>query len=157
MKLKTLISSFKKEPARSIWMSLEEVTQAVGLGFAGLYGEAEFLKAYYTEVSWICTDSRVGISLVFMGDELVMVGYQYGRKSNVDYRFVSEKAFDKVRNECLKLLANQNNKNLTMVDMEEDITEWVERKKETDEWNQKEFERMKVLRESQKKRPNPYA
>jgi hypothetical protein len=155
MKLKTLISSFNKETAQSIWMSLEEVTRAVGLGFAGLYGEAEFLKGYHTEVSWICTDSRVGISLVFMGNELVMVGYQYGRKSDVDYRFVSEKAFDKVRNECLKLLAAQNDEDLTIVDMEEDITEWVEKKKETDEWNQKEFKRMKAWRESQKNR-NPY-
>lgn len=69
----------------------------------GFWSDESDLKAYWIRC-WYCTDSYVGIKAYFLKGKFVAISSQYGRKSNEDFEFDSEKAFYRVRKYVLSLI-----------------------------------------------------
>lgn len=57
--------------------------------YSSNYVESDRLKSYGI-AQWYCTDDYVGTSCVFLDEELLAFTHQTGRKSSVDYYFVTE-------------------------------------------------------------------
>ena len=54
------------------------------------------LKAYGFN-NWMCTDTIVGGTILYLDDEPVAQGWQTSRKNNIIYKWFSQKCYDKVR------------------------------------------------------------
>lgn len=76
----------------------EDLERAVGLNPTYRDDVEDFckrIKAYYI-IKWQCTDTWVGLSAIFLDDELVAVSSQEGRKFDANIEFVSEEAARKI-------------------------------------------------------------
>jgi len=77
--------------------------------------EVEFLTIRPTAFTWICTDTNVGIYILFYinedGSETpIGVRQQPARKSDADYALFTEEWIDIIRNRLLEMLKNSDNK-----------------------------------------------
>lgn len=61
------------------------------------------LKRYWLNV-WQCTDTWVGLAIIFLNDECVGLSYQSGRKSQETYWWVSKQTRIDVRDYILSLI-----------------------------------------------------
>jgi len=103
MNLLQLIFNVKKTPERESRILgcyynsfLKEVQ--LSEGYIDLYSEdIPYLKAYFTDVNWLCTDDVVGIRAYYFQDELVAISSQPGRKYGEEFEWVSKEAYQKVR------------------------------------------------------------
>ncbi len=112
---------------------------ATELGLWGVnYFEQSDLKGYYhPEVSWICTDTRVGICLYFLNDEFVCLTTQSGRKMREDFHWVSVETKEKVLDWLLKKIKQNVDLSCAPLKFSEDISNWAAQKKETEELDKK--------------------
>jgi len=94
---------------------LEELIDEVGLGFCD-WCEVKEIRVYPV-IHWLCTDTHVGMEALFMGDELIAVTTQEGRKCDKYYYWVSMSAQQKVRSLIIeKYLPQEMNESIFSVE-----------------------------------------
>ena len=123
MKLKNLITKINPSTPSQTWFSPE--TLAEELGLYGAFNEEEDLqnrmRGYYIHV-WQCTDTWVGSIAWFLDGEFVYYTFQNARKSNIDYKYASKEAYNKVVVFVLSML-RQDERESDLMDLEEEIPE----------------------------------
>jgi len=72
-------------------------------------------------IKWMCTDTLVGTSVIFMDGKPVAVAKQMARKSDKEFYWISAKTRNKVHMFMLTLVDTPV-REFELVDMEEDIT-----------------------------------
>ena len=107
------------------WISTEDFAQEVGLDFYNAE-KLEGMIAYYSSLSWICTDTRVGLKFYFFNDELVCLSFQEGRKCDEEFEWVSVEARNKVRAELIKMMVAQLANSATLINWNQDLTKFDE-------------------------------
>lgn len=102
------------------------------------YDYQKFVNAVkeYHIVSWICTDTRVGLSIIALNGEIVGMGYQSARKSGKDIEYVSKDAYNKLQEFMLTCLPSEE---CSILDMDEEV-EFPQ----NNEWRTVEFSHFKV-------------
>jgi L-rhamnose mutarotase len=53
-------------------------------------------------VSWLCTDTYVGLNAILFNDEVVCITWQSARKDEIDYYWLSKEHFNKCKDELIK-------------------------------------------------------
>jgi hypothetical protein len=119
MKLKEVIEKIDKSKENECWVELTEIASEIGLNDYG-YDNEERMKSYFY-ISWLCTDTRVGAKVYFLDDEAVCVSYQPARKADEHFEWISQEAFEKVRNYILNLISTPN---VSVVDLEQEVEEF---------------------------------
>lgn len=71
---------------------------------------------------WYCTDTYVGMNVIFMDDEPICVTFQTGRKSDVQYHWYSKEAYDKLKQFIASLCAVPEPE-IKLVDLDEEYGE----------------------------------
>ena len=90
--------------------------------------ESEFpaLKAYWS-LNWVCTDTGVGLRFYFLNDEFIGASFQPARKSDEEFQWVSQEAFDKCKEYILGVYINHLKKNdqrvVNIINMNEDVSD----------------------------------
>ena len=119
MKLKEVIEKIDKSKANEHWVDLQKIASEVGLNDY-VYDSEERIKSYFY-ISWLCTDTHVGAKIYFLDDEAVCVSYQSARKADEHFEWISQEAFEKVRNYILNLISTPN---VSVVDLEQEVEEY---------------------------------
>lgn len=119
MKLKEVIEKIDKSKENECWVELTEIASEIGLNDY-VYDSEERIKSYFY-ISWLCTDTQVGAKIYFLDDEAVCVSYQSARKADEYFEWISQEAFEKVRNYILNLISTPN---VAIVDLEEKVEEF---------------------------------
>lgn len=82
------------------YSNIENLLNEFGCGWSEYNFEGEKfpeLKIYLSpDISWLCTDSYVGLRYYFLNNELTCLSYQIGRKYPEDFEWVSKDAFAKM-------------------------------------------------------------
>lgn len=79
---------------------------------------------HHQDVSWTCTDTRVGVEFIFLNEEFVGVSIQSARKNNIYYQWVSEEAYSKVRRWMAEEYLKINN--VELIDFSAEINiQWI--------------------------------
>jgi hypothetical protein len=79
---------------------------------------AASVKEYFV-ASWICTDTRVGFSLICLNDEVVALSWQNARKSGKHVEYISKEAYDKLEDFLMTCLDKDDQ--YTICDMDDDV------------------------------------
>lgn len=122
MKIKEIFENIIKNNRTKDWINLDDVASDLGLSdIWDIYvsEEDEKIKSYFFG-NWICTDSYVGWKAYFFNDEPMAISYQSDRKSDEQFRYVSEDMANKVK-DYLLTLRKDNGINFELLDMEEDL------------------------------------
>lgn len=90
------------------------------LGLENEWVDCDRIQQKYI-ASWICTDTRVGLSVYFFDGEPVAVSGQSGRKSREQVEFLSLDAAGRVRNYLESLIPPENRIEPSLVNLEEEI------------------------------------
>ncbi len=96
--IKHYLDSLEKTKKNELWIDLSKLAPEFGF-YDGYYYDFEGdsrLKAWWAH-SWICTDTEVGLALYFFEGEFVAASFQPYRKSDTEFEWASQEAFDKVR------------------------------------------------------------
>jgi hypothetical protein len=101
-------------PYRSLWKHhtvwVEDISWVFGMSCcAGLDGEIPCLYEFQSPLTWICTDTLVGMFFIYLEryeGQLTLVGVreQSARKDDSYYKFFSEKYRTDIYNRILKML-----------------------------------------------------
>ena len=109
--------------------------------FDGLYEELDFHESHYYDykisekvydrikkywqVSWICTDTKVGHSVYTFDDVPFAISSKRYRKSDEKFQFVSYDAANSVRNFLLSLV-DPDMRGIKLIDMNSEVQNEVE-------------------------------
>lgn len=119
MKLKDLIENVDRSESNSNWIDINDIANALGISAGYLEDENQDLKEYWI-FSWLCTDTYVGYSVVFINDKPLALVWQSGRKNDRQYSFVSEEAVDEARNYIFSLMKSKLSSSINFADMDEE-------------------------------------
>jgi hypothetical protein len=83
----------------SPWADIDSLCEAVGVDSYRISTSDEIQQAIqeYYVIDWICTDTRVGLSVYILFGEVVAVTSQPARKSSKVVQFISTETYLKVR------------------------------------------------------------
>ena len=121
MKLQKIIESLDKSESNRKELCYTDLAQ----GEFNIYDDLDQdwdnprLTAYRFK-EWLCTDTLVGGTILFLDDEPVAQGWQNGRKSYVIYHWFSQDAYDKVLN-FLKSKIMREYPRIKTIDITEDF------------------------------------
>lgn len=141
--LRTLDLS-KLEDDFQTYISIEEVA----LDF-GIYDAADIsqddenirLKTLdHPELTWICTDTTVGVSFIFLDKLFVGISIQMARKDDIHYYWYDKESYDMV-SDYIHSLVKKRETNPTFINWEQDMEPFELKKKEMDQWNKEWFEK----------------
>ena len=115
-------------PASALYKSphqdgeIEVFADLVGIDcFCGYSVEfSKRMREHWVE-SWVCTDTVVGYSVFFLDRTPVAVSIQRGRKSKKEIQFISEEAYDLVRDAVLECLSEDDLPEIPLADLNEEI------------------------------------
>lgn len=139
MNLQFYIDKYKDAKRNNYW-DLEDLFAAFGLTAYSL--ESHRLTVFdIPELSWICTDTGVGVSLLYLDNELVGNIYQATRKGDKHYFWLNKEAYDKVFDFLISLLKTVRTEPGEFMDLKEDLKPIEERA----------VEAMEELKESRKR------
>lgn len=62
-------------------------------------------------ITWICTDTKVGLKAYYLDDILICISFQPYRKSDENFYWIGKEEYLKTRNFFLSLLDEENNIN----------------------------------------------
>lgn len=83
------------------------------------------LKCYFSEINWICTDTRVGLKFYFLNNEFICASFQQGRKSQEEFEWASQEAANKVRQYFIdKIKSKEVIPKVVLVNWEQDLSSW---------------------------------
>ena len=98
-------------------------------------------------ISWMCTDTQVGIKAIYLHDELVAVTMQRYRKSDMDIYFISPETKIKMK-EFLEsiMIIDETDYSSYIHNIPDELVEGFELTKvENDEWNRNYHKRLEVI------------
>ena len=124
MKIKEIIERVDRSLENTSTVSVSFLARKLGLGVPEDDKE-EFGKRVksHTVTRWYCTDTWVGMSVVYIDDEPLCVTNQTARKNPVEVYFVSKEAIGKLRLFILELLSKEESEYVDFLDMDEDVGE----------------------------------
>lgn len=94
------------------WVSMQDVNERVFNNYDWLDETDETrarIKAFQV-MSWLCTDTHVGITAYFLDDEFAFIEIQNARKSPKEFEFANKEMFDKVK-VYIESMQNKDNEN----------------------------------------------
>lgn len=94
-------------------------TIATEFGFNLYYCESPRLSSYSIG-PWLCTDTYVGTTIIFLDKTPVALAYQPARKSETEYHWFGEEAYTNTQKYIAELVIKDANKtpNMTTLDIE---------------------------------------
>ena len=105
--LKQLIEKASQLPKQEYNLWDEDLLSAVGLDiYYHNYDDPVNLTANHLK-QWCCTDTWVGIDVIYLNNNPVAVTNQVGRKTDVNIYFLSEEAKNSVKDYLISLYNNQ--------------------------------------------------
>ena len=105
--LKQLIEKASQLPKQEYNLWDEDLLSAVGLDiYYHNYDDPVNLTTNHLK-QWYCTDTWVGIDVIYLNNSPVAVTNQVGRKMNVNIYFLSEEAKNSVKDYLISLYNNQ--------------------------------------------------
>jgi hypothetical protein len=117
-----LIDAIKNVDKSDVWsIGFDDLCEAVDASCNGWSDWAEHDKRIkgYPLVKWLCTDTHVGVTIVYFDDEPVAIIQQTARKSGKDWSFLSEEAAEKLRQYALSHV--RQDKKWELIDPNEEI------------------------------------
>ena len=124
--LKQLIEKASQLPKQEYNLWDENLLSAVGLDiYYHNYDDPVNLTTNHLK-QWYCTDTWVGIDVIYLNNHPVAVTNQIGRKCDVNIYFLSEEAKNLVKEYLLSLYSNQQDYSeyLTEDDLNEDMGDY---------------------------------
>ncbi len=120
---------------------IEDVASSLGL--YGAYGlcNKRLKEIAHKDLMWVCTDTHVGISFLFLDKVFVGISMQTARKSDKHYYWKDVDGAKSVRDFIVELMLENNDKEIEYIDFEQDISEWEEHKIRQDELNRQHYEK----------------
>ena len=94
----------------SPWADTDSLCEAVDINSYRLnvYDEIQQAIQEYYVIDWICTDTRVGLSVYILFGEVVAVSHQPARKSDKVIQFISTDTYKKVKSFFQSLLVEDD-------------------------------------------------
>ena len=116
-----LLENFNKTDS-SDWFSFDNLCGVLDLHESDYYDSEVCEKIYvrvkkYGQVSWICTDTKVGHSVYTFDDKPFAISSKRYRKSDEKFQFVSYDAANSVRNFLLSLV-DPDMRGIKLIDMD---------------------------------------
>ena len=124
--LKQLIEKASQLPKQEYNLWDENLLSAVGLdAYYHNYDDPVNLTTNHLK-QWYCTDTWVGINVIYLNNHPVAVTNQIGRKCDVNIYFLSEEAKNLVKEYLLSLYSNQQDYSeyLTEDDLNEEMGDY---------------------------------
>ncbi len=114
--MKTLndyLSTLDLSLLQDVWSNYCDL-ESVAKGFAiydYVYDDKLRLKSIpHEDLTWICTDTRVGIHFLFLDDEFVGISRQVARKSCIEHFWKDEESCKKVKDYIFSLKEQEEHK-----------------------------------------------
>lgn len=107
--IKSVQSMIDNKQISHTWGRVDSNTFALNFGLS-VYWDQEFserVKQYFI-TSWICTDTRVGLSVYTLDSQIIAVSHKSARKNNENIDFISVEA----KSQMFDLLASLLKKDL---------------------------------------------
>jgi hypothetical protein len=101
--IQTLLETLDKTPLENEWngfYDVESLGGEFGLGGGICYGmdiSKDFKELEHKDVTWMCTDTLVGIFFLFLHKEFVGCRLQVARKSDSHYYWKDQETYNKVK------------------------------------------------------------
>jgi len=125
MKLIDALKDVVRTKENSTTIGIEELSSAINLNsYPFDYDKFESKLICYWVFTWYCTDTWVGLTAIYLGDELMGYTYQSARKNPLDIYFLSNESAIKVKDwykECLTEEAEPEYPLAPEGDLEEEI------------------------------------
>lgn len=138
MKLSDYITTLEKNERTKSYLNPEILLQAFNINVWPL---PEFSKIYiylHPDLSWICTDTPVGVSFVYLDDVLVAVMTQEARKSDENIHWIDAEKRQKVLEYVLDEIRNQTlSEKVEPMSLDTDMKSWEDEKEETEKIRKK--------------------
>lgn len=117
-------------------INIGDLVQSV-LGIYFDEGDGILVSQFIPELSWICTDTHVGVCVHYFADtrELALISYKNARKNDTHYYWINKEAVDKFKKLILERLSQKET--VEYVNLEEDMFSLEEHKKAMEELNHK--------------------
>lgn len=97
------------------WVSLHElVTQVLGIHTTTKNDQSRIKECYVPGATWICSDTRVGVSIIFIDDEPVALTTQQARKSDYTIYYIDDLSRIKLNAFCLSVIDWEYNSNSSL-------------------------------------------
>lgn len=122
MNIKEIAQRVDKSEKNSVWIDIQEFGEEFGLGWCNYNDDDdEFkIKSYYFQ-KWICTDTHVGCTVIFLNDDFVGVSEQRARKSDKRYSWLSQESYKRVKDHVVSLIVEDSGDiGMHIVDLEKD-------------------------------------
>ena len=131
MKIEYLLETLDKSRMCGFW-DVEDLGSEFGLSGGSCYGmriEDDFKECEHRDVTWLCTDTLVGIFFLFLHGEFVGVRVQTARTSDSQYYWKDAEAYHKVKNWFWNEFKNQmQTPEPSLIDFDMDLTPFKEEK-----------------------------
>jgi hypothetical protein len=96
-------------------------------------------------ITWLCTDTQVGLYAYYFGNELVAISYQSARKSDLNLFWVSTELREKMREFVLSLYTSEQDLDgFWLIDDEisdAGIDNCLENKRDNDEYHEQKYKK----------------
>jgi hypothetical protein len=132
MNIKTLLETLDKSNIDNAgFYDVEELSYEFNLGGGICYTmdiSNDFKEYEHKDMTWMCTDTLVGLFFLFLHDEFVGIRFQHARKYDSEYEWKDQKTFEKVKEWFLEEFKKQiiSKKEPEIIDFEQDISSWHE-------------------------------
>jgi hypothetical protein len=127
MKLREAIEKIDKSTKNETWVDFSEICQELNLEEGYISDESVFgsFECYWLK-PWYCTDTWVGVSVVFLKNEPVAIRFQECRKCSTDYFWISLEARQNTLQECMRIIELLRNQDETddFIDLNEEFDEF---------------------------------
>lgn len=123
MNMTDLLKAFKPDPQHAYHADWDALCADELSHFSWNYDYKKFsdaVKEYYV-YSWICTDTRVGLSIITLHDIVVAVARQTARKSDKRVAYLTEVHYNQLR-DFMRSCVNEEAVTYETLDFEEEIS-----------------------------------
>jgi hypothetical protein len=127
MNINTLLETLDKSRMGGFY-DVEDLGHEFGLCGGVCYGmsiEDDFKECEHRDVTWMCTDTLVGIFFLFLHDEFVGVRIQHARKSDSYYYWKDQATYERVKEWFWSEFQKQNTMpDPSFVDFTQDLSDY---------------------------------
>jgi len=106
MNLFELIPLIIKSKSNEAWVDIGFIANELSIDPSFIFGENTRLTSYWLK-SWMCTDTVVGIRVVYLDDEPVMMISQGGRKCDKLVKWLSQEAITATHDYITSLIEDE--------------------------------------------------
>lgn len=100
----------------------DAMMEALDLGVSWVQGIEEAGFRSRPVADWMCTDTVVGMHILYLHDEPFAVTMQTGRKNGVDLRWISEEIHDRVRKTVEALIIQEQGRpRITLANLDAEV------------------------------------